>query len=309
MSPVPMMGVPGCCDCSDDEDDCEAVLTVTVGGPCVGARPIAGATVELYDGATLIDSGTTDASGEVVLGPLSSSAVTYTIETSAVGYISDSDTYVSSGCNPGTKAIGGLTLDGDYHLCCDVDCDLSIAIGDTRTLSGGVSGSMAYNPDSIPTVFADSWEYCATFSASGRLATRLPAPLCTPTLTSGDVPILFAAGCKTCTIWFPCDTFSSFPGPPGTAGSWNALDFDTGDGTVDCGDLFIWITGGPGAGGGINGTGDCPRTVFMRSFPGTLISDSCDPYSATFSWDFDDPTLGDHPLKAIFGSSLTLTVT
>jgi hypothetical protein len=303
--PAQMKGVPGCCTCEDDEDDCDAYLTVTVGGPCPGSG-IAGATVELYDGMTLVDSGTTDINGEVVLGPLSSSAVTYDIETWATGFVSDSDTYISSGCTPGTKAIG-LELDGDYHLCCD--CDLSMAVGDTITLSGGVSGSMTYSSAFTADLFADTWAYCATFSASGRLATR-PPPGCTPGLTSGDVPLLFTAACGGgCTIWFPCDTSSSFPGPPGAAGSWNALDFDTQDGVVDCGDLFPWFTGGPGAGGAISSGGACPRQVFMRSFPGTIIADSCEPYSSTVSWDFDDATLGDHPLKAIFGSSLTLTVT
>jgi hypothetical protein len=294
MSPaVPMMGVPGCCDCSDDEDDCEAMLTVTVFGPCEGDGYILGATVELYDGATLIDSGTTDANGQVVLGPLSSSAVTYDIEVSAPGFVSDSDTYISSGCSDGGKSIGLTLAPSDYHLCCD--CDRSIAIGDTRTLSGDASGTLTWGTVGTQT----GWIYCTTLSASDRVLEIL-GPLCASNHISGDVPILFVASCSGLTIWFPTDLSSVAAGTPN---SWPAADFDTDNGNLDCSDVV------PGTNVIIGG--DCARAVFIRNFPGQIVASSCDPYSHTLEMNFEItefPNTYRHPLYYIFGPTATFTV-
>jgi hypothetical protein len=301
--PAPMMFVPGCCDCSDDEDDCEAMLTVTVGGPCVGGI-ISGATVELYDGATLIDSGVTNSSGVVVLGPLSSSPKTYTVEVTAVGWQANSDTFESDGCEAGAITIELELAASGYHLCCcGSDPVLSIAVPDTRGLSGSHSGTLTWGTSGTFT----GWLACFMLSASDKINHQtFGGGFCTQSVVSGDVPILFTTGCGVLSLWFPltvsgglsgtdsCDAPSEFP----------LFLFETGNGTIDCGDLVI--------GSNISIGGDCPRTAFLRSCSGVQIASSCEPFSQTYQFIFEiDDGFGikKHPLYYIFGATATFTVT
>jgi hypothetical protein len=300
--PAQMKGVPGCCTCEDDEDDCEAVLTVTVVGPCPGSR-IAGASVELYDGATLIDSGVTNSSGVVVLGPLSSDPTSYTVNASAVGFLPETDTFDSSGCADDGFAIG-LELDAeDYHLCCcGSDPVLSIAVPDTRGLSGSHSGTLTWGTNGTFT----GWLGCFMLSASDKINHQtFGGGFCTGSVVSGDVPILFAAGCSGITLWFPLTVSGGIAGPDSCddPSQFPLFLFETGNGTIDCGDLAI--------GSNINIPGDCPRTAFLRSCEGVQVAGSCDPFTSTveFYFEIDDGFgIKRHPLYYIFGATATFTL-